>query len=276
MKNLKDKYVLITGAAGGIGSVLAKQLLQKGCHLILVDLQEEKLNQLQSELESSNENASIEVFVIDLTKEFELEQLVQSITHLDILINNAGIVYGESFNSSEWALINKTLSVNLLATMKLTHLLLPLLMKNKESHITNMASGAGLLGPGGMVAYGASKHGLVGFSEALRAELKEYNIGVSVICPPFVKTGLITNNQSSKNAKDLERLNKLDALVQKDGITPEKVASSTIKAIQRNRAIVKIGALVKGALIIKFFFPRLVGKMNHKNYLKMKTKGQIK
>jgi len=276
MKNIQGKYVLITGAAGGIGSVLAHQLQEQGCDLLLVDLNLEKLEQLKSKLENNNQNTKVKLFAADLTKEDEIEKLVQSITRLDVLINNAGIVYGESFVSSNWLNIEKTLSINLMATMKLTHLLLPILIKNKESHIVNMASGAGLLGPGGMVAYGASKHGLVGFSEALRSELKEHNIGVSVICPPFVKTSLITNTQISKDIEEVKRLEKLDALVQKEGISPEKVSQLTIKAIRRNKARVKIGGLIKGALLLKFLFPKLVDKMNHKNYLKMKKEGQIK
>lgn len=276
MKSLRDKYVLVTGAAGGIGSVLSEQLLQQGCNLVLVDIAESKLNELKSKLTQKYQANSIEVFACDLTNSMDLEKLAQSILHLDILINNAGIVYGESFSLSKWSNIKRTLSLNLEATMQLTHLFLPLLKKNKESHIVNMSSGAGLLGPGGMAAYGASKHGLVGLSEALRAELKEYNVGVSVICPPFVKTGLITNNKTSTNPEEITRLNELDALVQKEGITPEKVALETIMAIKKNKAIVKIGNLIRGVMVLKFFFPNLVGRMNHKNYLKMKAKGQIK
>lgn len=276
MKNLQGKYVMITGAVGGIGNVLAKQLTQKGCKLLLVDLHSNKLTQLKTSLETSHPTASIEVFAADLTREEEVEKLVKSISQLDILINNAGIVFGESFATSDWNKVSKTISVNLIATMQLTHKLLPLLQKNKEGHIVNMASGAGLLGPGGMVAYGASKHGLVGLSEALRAELKDDNIGVSVICPPFVKTNLIKNIPKGASTEETERLKKLDTLVQKEGITPEKVTELTIHAILKNKALIKIGGLIKGAMVLKFFFPRIVEKMNYKNYIKMKKEGQIK
>lgn len=271
MKNLKGKYCLITGAAGGIGSALAKQLLHLECNLLLVDIDRKGLEKLKSDLTSINPNVELTTHLIDLSEDKEIESLIQSINHLDILFNNAGIAYGASFSAIDRKKIGKLININLLAAMKLTHGLLPVLSKNKEAHIVNIASGAGLLGPGGMVAYATSKHGLVGFTESLRVELKDSNIGVSVICPAFVKTSLIINS----NERSSEQLEKLDKIIQEKGVTPEKVATKAISAIKRNKGRIVIGSMTKSALITRFFFPSLAEKLNYRNYQKMKKDGTI-
>jgi len=269
MKEFDGKYALITGAAGGIGSALARQLANLGCHLILVDIQKEGLEKLKVQLEAKSESKNIRTIVIDLSKQEEIEQLITTVDRIDILINNAGIAFGKSFTAINSNDINRLLAINLQATLQLTHGLLPLLQQNKGAHIVSIASGAGLLGPGGMVAYATSKHGLVGFSEALRVELKSKNIGVSVICPAFVKTNLITNSTSENNKK-------LDEMIQKEGITPNKVARVVIKSIRKNKGRVVIGSLTKGALITRFFFPRLAERLNYMNYKKLKKEDIIR
>jgi short-subunit dehydrogenase len=273
MKNLQGKYVLVTGAAGGIGAVLCKLLAGKGAHLILVDLHKAGLEKLESTLKQQNASIKVKFFCIDLTDYDAVKEMVTSITQLDVLINNAGIAFGGSFENTTHKNIDKTLNVNLLSAIHLTHTLITLLKNNVNSNIVNVASGAGLVAPGGMVAYGVSKFGLVGFSEALHAELKEDNITVSAVCPGFVKTPLITNSKPKESTEDLTQLN---AMVQKEGDTPEKVAKAIIKAVEKNKTLVKVGTLTKGGHLIKRFFPSLANYLNAKNYQKLKKAGTIK
>lgn len=275
MKELKGKYALVTGAAGGIGAILCQMLARKGAHLILVDLHQDALEQLSHSLSQQYPSLHVKTFSLDLTDYPAVKEMVNNISQLDILINNAGVAFGGSFEKMNYNEIDKTLTVNLLATIHLTHTLIPLLKKNSSGNILNVASGAGLVSPGGMVAYGASKFGLVGFSEALHSELKEDKITVSVVCPGFVKTDLINNSANKENSKNND-LAPLNAMVQKEGDTPEKVAQAVIRAIEKNKTMIKVGALTKGGHLIKRFFPSLANYLNAKNYQKLKKEGTIK
>ncbi len=274
MKNLKGKHALVTGAAGGIGKSICNLLAQKGVHLILVDLHRASLAQLNLSLIQQYPSLQVKVFSLDLTDYTAVKEMSSSIPHLDILINNAGVAFGGSFEKMNYEYIDKMLTVNLLSTIHLTHTLIPVLKKNRSSNIVNVASGAGLVGPGGMAAYGASKFGLVGFSEALRAELKEDKITVSVVCPGFVQTDLI-NNSASEEMSNKDHLAPLNAMVQKEGDTPEKVALAIIQAIEKNKTMIKVGLLTKGGHLIKRFFPSLANYLNAKNYQKLKKEGTI-
>lgn len=264
MRTLKGKYVLITGASGGIGEVTAKLFASLGANLYLVDIDFEKLAQLKAELIQVT-TSNVKVFEVNLTQQEEIKQLEEDIDKLDVLINNAGVAFGGSFCESSTEEMNKTIHVNLIGAMNLTKALLPKLKKNEKASIVNVASGAGLVATSGMVSYSTSKFGLVGFSQALRGELKKSGVGVSVVCPAFVKTDLIGNSlkDSGKEMKEL------DAMVQKSGVAPEKVAKAILRAIRSNRAVVKVGALTHLGSWINRLFPGLARWVNRKSYEKL-------
>lgn len=265
MKTLQGKYALITGAAGGIGRLLAELFAKNKVNLILTDINEEQLQEVTRNLSESYKSISIESKVLDITKEKEVLDLASKITSLDILINNAGVAYGGSFENSRLDELSKTIEVNLLGTMKLTHALISKL-KQGGGQIVNVASGAGLVGTSGMVTYSSSKFGLVGFTEALRGELKDENIGVSVVCPAFVKTDLIANSLIDKDRP----VEKLESMVEKEGVKPELVAQTILKAVKTNRAIIKVGSLTKAGSLIKRISPALARVINVANYRKLK------
>ena len=275
---LQGKRVLLTGAAGGIGTLLAKRLLAEGCHLLLVDRDEDGLSRLAHDL---SQPERVECQPVDLTESTQIERLIESLrdSPLHVLINNAGLAPGVSFAQMDLADVQRVMTVNLESVIQLTHGLLPNLLRADKAQIINMASASGLAAPGGMVAYAASKFGLVGFSEALRAELHSQGVGVSVICPAFVKTDIVHNSRTEDagaKAGEQERLERLDRYVRGHGITPEKVVRATMRAIRRNQAQVVLGAPYRLAIGLRFFFPGLVGWINRRNYEKMKTKGLLR
>jgi len=199
---------------------------------------------------------------VDLLSPSSIADLVEAVQGhgFDGLINNAGIALGGSFASMEYRQIETIFNTNLMAAIQLTHRLLPGLLEKRAGFIINIASGAGLLAPGGMAVYAASKFALVGFSESLRAELKGSGIGVSVVCPPFVRTGIVRNSQGAATgltAEEIERLERLDRLVQQHGISPEGVAQAVVRAIRGNRARVMIGLKMRLLIALRFFFPGL-------------------
>jgi short-subunit dehydrogenase len=254
LKSLKEKTVLITGAAGGIGSITSKRLfLKEGVSLILIDLDLKKLEKLKQEILDKYKNhkkfpfkQTVDIYKVDLSSWIAIEQFYKKIKtkRIDILINNAGIVYTGTFGEMNLTDFKKVVDINLFAAVKLTHLLLPELTKNK-GHIVNVASGAGLVAPGGLTPYAASKFALVGFSESLRAELYK-NVGVSVICPAFVATDLMKNSLMNQKIVKEEKDKHIDTLgnvLHKIGTNPEKIAKIIIKSIKKRKGLRPVGII---------------------------------
>lgn len=192
---LNNKTALITGAARGIGKATAIELAQDGTDIFGVDVYEIGLQETEKAVKKTGRR--FVTFVCDLSDQTATEKLIEQAAKtdkgFDILINNAGVAPSGPFSEAEFGIWRKTIEINLLALMHITHLALPHLSRRKNAHIVNLASISGKFGSEGLVAYGASKHGVVGFSSALRAELAAQNIGVSWLCPSFVNTRLTDN-----------------------------------------------------------------------------------
>ena len=172
---------------------------------------------------------------------------------------------------------DQVLNVNLKAAVRLTHFCLPKLIKN-EGFIVNVASGAGLSPIPGMCAYSTSKFGLVGFSEGLRAELRG-TVGVSTICPAFVKTDIMKNSLVSSRLAPEEKKDgqeKFDQLVRSTGADPGKIADIIIKSIKKGKRLVPLGFVTHFFYTLRKFLPRLVDRLNAYLYRDMVAKKFLK
>lgn len=281
LRSLEGKRVVLTGAAGGIGSVLARMLTDLGARLELVDRDADGLDHLLGSLSAVRPGCRVRTFAVDLTAPGGVDRLAADLgpEPLHVLINNAGVAPGAVFGDMAPSDLDWVLDTNLRTVVRLTHRMLPCLFAAGRAQIVNVASAAGLAGAGGMCVYAASKFGVVGFSEALRAELADRGVGVSAVCPAFVRTRIIHNSKpapSGDPAADAERIDKLDGLVQRKGISPEKVARLVLKAIRRNRGRVVIGAGTRALLVLRFFCPSLLDRINRSNFLKLKRWGMLR
>jgi short-subunit dehydrogenase len=176
---------------------------------------------------------------------------------VDILINNAGVAfYGPThkMTAQQWDWL---LAINLRAPIQLTRELLPVMMERPEAHILNVCSIAGLVAGGRFAAYHVSKFGLVGFSEALRAEYGRKGIGVTALCPGPVRTKLYQSAQSGKDSKPVPEPPRWLCT------TETKVAEKAIKAIRKNRRLVLITPMAHLLYQTKRFAPWLLDLMNH-------------
>jgi all-trans-retinol dehydrogenase (NAD+) len=222
---INEKTALITGAARGIGQAIAKELAQAGAHIIGVDLQLEDLQETAAIV--SEFGRQFTPFACDVADENAVGQLLANLKQggFDILVNNAGVLPSGPFDGREFNAWRKVIDVNLTALMALTHAALPILKSRRQAHIVNIASVAGKFGTEGVAAYAASKHGVVGFSSALRFELAEFNIGLSWICPSMVNTRIAAGVPS----------NFFTPLMQ-----PADVARAVRRAIEANAAEVYV------------------------------------
>ncbi|MDP2028388.1 MAG: SDR family oxidoreductase [Thiobacillus sp.] len=246
---IADSTILITGASGGIGGAIARQLAQRGATLILINRDADKLAAFAAELSASG--GKVLPLAGDLALPGEPARLVQDalaqVGRIDILINCAG-VQNFGFFAEESAADTATLfNINTIAPIALTNALLPHLLKNGKGQIVNLGSIFGSIGFPCFASYSASKFALRGFSEALRRELAGTGIGVTYVAPRFTRTAF--NRSAVTRMANALKMNQDD---------PESVAASVIAAIERNDRERYLGWPEKLFVRINSILPRLV------------------
>lgn len=192
MNYYKDKHVLITGAASGIGKLLSEKIGDLGAQLILLDIDSRGLEAVKNEL--SAKNIPVKIYICDLSDRASIYETARRIERVDVLINNAGIVTGKFLLDAPDEKIEKTFQVNTLAHFWLVKCFLPGMMARNTGHIVTIASAGGLAATARMTDYCSSKFAAVGFDESLRLELKKLGSGVltTVVCPFYIDTEMFT------------------------------------------------------------------------------------
>ncbi|WP_376696793.1 SDR family oxidoreductase [Wenzhouxiangella sp. EGI_FJ10305] len=187
------KVVLITGAAAGLGRALAKRYFDAGHRLVLADLDEQKLKDLERELDAPDRVLTQSMDVTDTDAIAELVDATRdAFGQLDILINNAGITHRSPAHRTDTAVFKKVMAVDWQAPIELTLSCLDLLRESK-GQIVNIGSMAGWMPLPGRAAYGAAKSALTQFFEVLRMELEDDAVDVLMVYPSFLKTDIEAN-----------------------------------------------------------------------------------
>jgi short-subunit dehydrogenase len=214
MKSLKEQRIILTGATGGIGRELAKELISHGCKLGLVGRSLEKLEDLNLELSVNTDSAgnikqNISLISADITstegRQQIIDQMQKEFNGYDMLINTAGIMDFTSFTEQSDERIEAVFQTNVIAPMLLCKKVLPYMMLQNKGHLVNVGSTFGSIGFAWFTSYSSSKFALRGFSQALRRELAESEIKVSYIAPRAVKTSL--NSSSVYKMADEVKMN---------------------------------------------------------------------
>lgn len=198
---------VLTGAAGGIGEQLAHGLAARGSHLVLLDRDGPRLEDVAGAIRRRHPEVRVRTVVADLAELSALpgvaEEILAEDPRIDLLINNAGVGLGGRFEQVSAEDFDWVMDVNFRAPVVLTRLLLPALLRTPGSHLVNMSSLFGLVAPPGQVAYSSSKFALRGFSEGLRHELSG-RVGVTVVHPSGVRTGIARSARLPEGG-DLDR-----------------------------------------------------------------------
>ena len=206
MNSLAGKIAIVTGAGRGIGRAVASNLAECGCRVILTARTLAQLEQVQQEISTSGAEAI--AIAADLTRDDEVQRLVkesqQRMGAPDILINNAG--WGKRAAVVKVALedLDQTLRLNLRAPMILARSFVPAMIEKGEGAVINIGSISGKTGEANGATYSASKFGLIGFTQSLYEEVREYGIKVAVILPGFVDTPLIPPNRQLDRSKMIQ------------------------------------------------------------------------
>lgn len=246
----KDQIIAITGASSGIGEQAAVDFSYNGAKtVILISRNIMKLNQVKKEL---NPHCNVEIYTCDISKKKMVYEVGQNIKEkmgaIDILVNNAGIgIYGKVIDQTIED-IEKVTSTNYLGMIYFTKIFLPSMINNKRGHIVNVASLAASFGIPCMAAYCGSKFAMLGFSESLSYELKNTNVGVTVVSPIAVKTNFF-DNESFKGKMP----HKLGYVLE-----PKIVSKAILKAAYSKRLEIVVPFFVRSAVWLKHTFPYLI------------------
>ncbi|MDO6426663.1 3-hydroxybutyrate dehydrogenase [Thalassotalea sp. 1_MG-2023] len=198
---MKNKTVLITGAASGIGFSIAQLLAKQQANVIITDVSEQAAQQAKERL--ILQGFAAQAFKLDVTHENDIERLIEALsnTSVDILINNAGIQHVsrlEDFPMGAW---QKIIDVLLTGPARTCKAILPKMREQGFGRIINIGSIHGLVASPFKSAYVAAKHGLIGFSKVIALETADCNITINTICPAYVKTPLV-EKQIADQAKE--------------------------------------------------------------------------
>jgi len=243
-RDFSDKTVLITGAAGGLGTAFACRFGKAGARLALLDLNTDGLSQLADRLNGMG----IEALTLrcDVTKETSCRNAIaetESRFHqIDVLINNAGITHSSLFAETDSAVLRQVIEVNLFGSIYCTKVALPSLVRQRGQIIV-MSSIAGIAPLDKRSGYTTSKHALHGLFETLRSELRSQGVSVLIVCPTFVDTGIV----EAALGRDGAPANRTQATVGRVS-TPDEVAEKVFRAAVRGKRIL---------------FPSFVGRLSH-------------
>jgi short-subunit dehydrogenase len=259
MRDLKGKVAVVTGAGSGIGRALSIQLAQKGCSVAISDINPETLNETAALVRETG--AKVSTHVVDVANQAEMRALPEAVMaahgSVHIVINNAGVavvktVEQHTIEDFEWIV-----GINFWGVVYGSKFFIPYLKQQSEAHIVNLSSVFGFVGLPTQASYNATKFAVRGFSEALFAELDEYNIGVTIVHPAGIQTNIV----NSSRLMEPEQRGELAETFEKVGISPERAATKIIRGIEKNQLRVLICKEAYAIDWMKRLFPTLTHKL---------------
>jgi short-subunit dehydrogenase len=236
---------VVTGAASGIGEELAVQLAGRGSNLVLVDRDKERLVGVADRLRAAHPGLTVATHVADLSDEEETDAMAATLVSehpgTTLLVNNAGVALGGRFDQVTVEEFDWVMAVNFRSVVRLTHALLPVLKSHPGSHLVNVSSVFGLVAPAGQAAYSASKFAVRGFTEAVRHELAENRVGVTVVHPGGIRTRIAESARTGSGVSPEEYEQGREQFAKLLTMPPETAARMIIEAIAKRRPRLLIG-----------------------------------
>jgi short-subunit dehydrogenase len=256
MRELRERVVVITGAAGGIGGALALAFARRGSVLALVDLDGAGLDRVRQAAVELGARASVHVANVGDRQALQRvrDEVLAAHGRVDVLINNAGMTIYSLFEAIQPEELERIVAVNFLAVVHGCQVFLPALRDAGRGHIVNVASMSGFAGMPFQSLYCATKFAVRGFTEALRTELDSVGIGVTCVMPGTTRSQIL----ASASSRDPVLTAALSKLLVRHGGSPDKLARRIVRGVRWNRAEVR-GQLDSVLLdLTKRHFPWLV------------------
>ncbi len=229
MDHIRGKTIVITGAARGIGYATAQALLARGARVVIGD---RDLDVLESAVAGISSLGQVSGHPLDVTDRESFAAFLDKARadgggHIDVLINNAGVMPVGPFLEQSAQAIRSSIEVNLYGVLTGCQLVLPEMVKRRTGHIVNIASLAGMVAVPGQVVYAATKFGVVGLSTALADEFAPQGVQITAVLPTFTNTELIAGTSPSSAQKPVE---------------PAEIAAAIVKVLDKPKSRVSVPA----------------------------------
>ena len=255
MKNFKNKVIVITGAASGMGAAYADEFAQLGSKLALCDVNENELQIVINRVSTIIGKENIYSEVIDVSDRNAIFQFADNVKNelgnAHVIINNAGIEGGvEPIYTLPIDTLERVMQINFLGVVYGTKAFLPQLVENQEGAVVNVSSVFGLIAPPSCGDYCASKFAVRGFTESLMAEFTDSPISIHCVHPGGIRTNIVKNKSAGEFAEKLLTT------------PPHDIAKYVIQSIRKGREKIVYGNQSKLAWLLSNFIPqKLVNKL---------------
>lgn len=240
---LAGRTAVLTGAGSGIGRATAVALAARGCHLALADINADRLAETARLV--AREGLRVSVHRLDVSDRAQVmafpAHVLQHHVGVDLLFNVAGVGLGGTYEQVSDDDVAWVMDVNFWGTVWMTRAFLPALRACDDAQVVNVSSVFGMVAPAGNVAYSASKFAVRGFSEALRWELEDTHIGVTVVHPGGVATNIANDARVPDGVDETERQRKLEFSNKRLRMPPSKAGEIIVRGVEARKLRVLVG-----------------------------------
>jgi hypothetical protein len=245
MTKIKDKVILITGGAMGMGKLMAEKTLAKGAKkVVLWDINEEALNKTAATL--ARAGFDVYPYIVDVSDADDVmrsaKDVLETVGTVDILFNNAGIVVGKAFVEHSVRDIDRSVGINVLGVMYVARAFMPAMIEQGYGHVINIASAAGMVANPNMSVYAASKWAVLGWSESVRLEMedKHPDVHILTVTPSYINTGMFDGVKSPLLTPILQ---------------PDYVVDRILQGIEANEIMLRAPFMVNAIPVLKGILP---------------------
>lgn len=256
-REFSGRVVAITGAAGGLGRALCRAFGRRGARIVALDCDAPGLERLEREFAEANIEAK--AYQCDVTRGDSCRDTFAKIEEryggIDVLINNAGISHRSLFANTDPDVIRRVMEVNFFGALNCTHAALPALLARRGLVIA-ISSVAGFAPLVARTGYAASKHALHGLFDTLRAELTPKGVGVLVVCPSFIRTGMAAAHLAGDGAAARHERAVVGSM-----LDPEEVAERIAAAAEQDRRFLPVGRIAWTSWWVSRLAPRLYERL---------------
>lgn len=252
--SLTNKVVVVTGASSGIGSLAAQMLAEQGATVVLAARSMDKLRHVTDGWNYPHKLLKLDVND-DRSVEEGFKQIYETYGRVDCLLNNAGYGKFEACTDMPVSEYAEMMSVNYMGIVRCTKAVLPQMIQSRSGRIVNVASMAGKIGTSKSTAYTATKHAVLGFSNSLRQEVREYGITVSTINPGPIDTPFFALADP-----DGHYVNNVKWMMLK----PERVAKAMVTAVRKGTYEVNLPRYASIGVKLYQMFPRLADRLSYR------------
>jgi short-subunit dehydrogenase len=265
--NLAGRTAVVTGAGSGIGRALAIALAKRRCDLALADVDDAGLAHTRGLIEdhalashaAGSRAVNVSLHALDVADQAAVAGFPAAVTQhhskVDLLINNAGVALGGSFEEISEADFQWLFNINFWGVVWMTRAFLPILKQSDAACIVNMSSLFGLISPPGQTAYSASKFAVRGFSNALRFELAGSTVALTVVHPGGVATSIAKNSRKPKDRSAAQIAAAVARIEKMLRMPPERAAEIIVAGVEKGKARILVGTDAKAISALERLMP---------------------